>query len=137
MGADLYIHIFEGLEENDLKVFFTNTMGSKWFALTRYPEKKQERVRDRVLDTTSVWIGSVSWLKAGLFDDNETFIPDTVDVISDLVGEELSVLTDELIVKILDAFDLENKTGYELNTKEDVAKFLNTHKGKRVFKISH
>jgi hypothetical protein len=88
----------------------------------------------------------VSWLKAALFDDNTTYIPDTVAKISELIGDSLPILTDELIGQIIATFDLPNNTvkkngvwngkGYELAHLDDVKVFLKQHKGKQIFTIS-
>lgn len=137
MPADLHIHIFEGIDENDLSTFFVNTLGSKYFNRNARPNRKaSEDAYDRVSSTASVWIGEVSRLKAGLFDDPETFVPGTVQRVQKLIGEDLPVLNDKLIVEIMEAFLIENTTGYSLNYIEYVLSFLVENKGKKVFTVS-
>lgn len=135
MAADLHIHVFEEIIEDDLKAFFCNTIGSKYFD-PGIESKDWDEAFQKIARTHDIWIGEVSWLKAGLFNDSDRFIPKTVENIQELIGEELPVIDDELIEKILDAFDSENKTGYRIAKKEDVEKFLIENKGKRVFTVS-
>lgn len=137
MGADFNIHVFEGITERDLEIFFSNVIGSKYCKfLFRHQYEKPDEVWDKMIKTPNVWIGEVSWLKASLFDNEEEYIPNTVGTISELIGEDLPVLTEELRDKILEAFDLSNITSYKLNNKKEVAKFLKEQMGKRLFCIS-
>lgn len=131
----MHLHIFEGITEDDLKTFFSNTLGSKHFNLYR-SSRGWDSVFSKIADTPNVWIGEVSWLKAAFCDNDETFIPNTVGEVHDIIGEDLPVIDDELIQKILKAFDLENKTSYSLAKKEDIEKFLLEHKGKKAFTVS-
>ena len=138
MAADLHIHIFEGLEEEDLKRFFSNSLGSKYFNLS-YPAFSLDDDIDhfsKINRTPNIWIGSVSWLKAGLFQDPKTFIPDPIGKINTLIGEDLVVLDEELMKNIMDALDLENVTGYKIAKPEDVVGFLTTYQGSQVFSVS-
>lgn len=135
MSADLHIHILDGITEDDLARFFSNTIGSKYFG--RYRENADEfsGLYDKLSHTPSVWIGSVSWLKQALTGD-DSYVPSTVEKISDLVGEDLPVLDDTLASEIMDAFKLENETSYDLAKPDEVKRFLEMHKGKRVFTVS-
>ena len=137
MGADLHIHVaYKGIEE-DLKCFLASSIGSKYYNNSNGCKKSCNCEHwDRVLKSKSVWIGEVSWLKAALFSDPKTFIPDTVGKISDLIGDELPVLTRELKDKILEAFKAPNKTGYSLANPSKVNIFLKKHMGKRLFTVS-
>lgn len=137
MSADLHIHVYRGLTEDDLRAFFANTMGSKYFAgwdnLTDTPK---ERAYEKISRTPDFWIGEVSWLKAALFDDGAQFIPSTVQLVHDAIGEDLPVLTDELVGEIVAAFDAPNDTGYRLAKRGDVERFLAEHAGERLFTVS-
>lgn len=134
MAADMHIHIFDGITEEDLKGFFCWNFGSKYFDLSR---ARPEDISRKMWRTPSVWVGEVSWLKAGLMLEGEKeFVPAPVGKICELIGEDLPVLDDILIKNVLEAMDLPNTTGYELNTKENVREFLLQHKGKRVFTVS-
>lgn len=96
-------------------------------------------------NTPNIWIGEVSWLKAALFEDPDSFVPDTVAQISDLC-EDFPVITDEWIKKIVATFDVPNNTakkdgvnmdkGYSLAIPSKVEEFLREHMGKKVFTIS-
>lgn len=90
---------------------------------------------EKVYRTDAVWIGEVSWLKAGLFEDNETFIPGPIQKIAELC-DGLPIITEEFITQIMDAFNIPNTTGYDLANPKEVEAFLRTHIGKRVFHIS-
>ena len=121
MGADLHIHIYEGITEKDLANFFCHTLGSKYFNLSK---RQPENWYKPVSNTPSIWIGEVSWLSAGLSNDRKTYVPDPVGEIN------------ELIKKILSALDLENITSYNVTTRDKVESFLIKHKGKKIFTVS-
>lgn len=64
------------------------------------------------LDTLdSFWIGQVSWLKAGLLDDEERYIPAPVRAISVMVGER-KLLTPEVAKELTVALNLPNRSIY-------------------------
>ncbi len=136
MAADLHIHIFEGIVEADLAKFCSNHLGSKWFnPRPGATDFGPGSVFHRVSETPNIWVGEVSWLKAALFDD-DSYVPNPVGAINDLIGEELPVLDDALIEAIGKAVDLKNETGYRLGNAEDILAFLRLHKGKKVFTVS-
>jgi len=137
MSADLHIHVYEGLTKDDLRRFFSHTMGSKWFTLSNLwtPEEHQESF-NKVMDSPDVWVGSVSWLKAALLEDGDKYIPSPVMEVSEIVGEELPMIDDELIGQIREALALENTTSYSVASPEAVVAFLEEHRGKRVFTVS-
>ena len=102
---------------------------------------------DAIVDNTdNIWVGEVSWLKAALFEDRESFVPDVVNAVSDIVGRDLPVIDESMIAHIRAAFDLPNKTakpdgvwggrGYALATVDDVVEFLEARIGCWVFTIS-
>jgi hypothetical protein len=148
MAADLHIHIFEGITEDDLRVMNSHTIGSKYFNFNAcLPWEEERKISDKVGNTPNIWIGEVSWLKAALYEDGaDTFIPNTVGDIADLVGEDLPIIDDEFIAKVVAAFKQPNNTakevgpwsgkGYSLAKAEEVKAFLELHKGKKVFQIS-
>lgn len=138
MGADLHIHIFEGITEDDLRIFFSNHLGSKYLDLhNNLSWEDAQPAHDRVSETPNIWIGEISWLKAVVLDDAETFVPGPVAKIYELIGEDLPVLDDKLIKEILEALKIENKTSYSVEDKEDdIKSFLEKHKGKKVFTVS-
>ena len=138
MGADLHIHVFEGIELEHLRVFNRNTVGSKYFQAFSLADSGMswEAAYDAIAETPSVWIGEVSWLKAAFFGDAETFVPSAVQIIANVIGEDLPVIDAELTAKILAAFEQPNTTSYGLADKAEVAAFLAQHSGKRVFTVS-
>jgi hypothetical protein len=144
MAADLHIHLLAekdssvGMTEDDLPIFFSNTLGSKWFAGfgMSYPFSAKEPLYDKLAQDDNIWIGGVSWLKAALFEDNETFVPDAVGTISEIIGEELPVIDDELIGKVREALTLKNSTSYSLGNSQSILDWLTRHKGRRAYTIS-
>lgn len=136
MAADLHIHVVtDDLQEGAIDAFFSHTLGSKYFG-GHFSEEERTTAFSRIADTPSIWIGEVSWLKAALFGDSETFIPSTVQLVQDAIGEDLPTLDDALARKILAAFEAKNATGYELASADAVRAFLDEHKGKRLFTVS-
>ena len=136
MAADLHIHVVpDDIEEKALPAFFSHTLGSKHFG-DAFSEAERQAAFRRISETPNVWIGEVSWLKAALFGDSDTFVPSTVQLVQDAVGEDLPTLDDELEQKILAAFEAKNETGYNLATVDQVRAFLAAHKGKRLFTVS-
>jgi hypothetical protein len=138
MAADLHIHVFaEGeLTEADFRNFFSNTLGSKWFNPRTIALSREIEDRDRVTDTESVWVGEVSWLKAALFEDDETFIPNPVAQVNEIIGENLPIVDDALIEKIHLAVGVPNNTSYDVTGEHEVIAFLEKHRGKRAFTVS-
>lgn len=149
MAADLYIHVLtDEVTEEVLARFFNSTMGSKWFQNQPYKEAELNWREDYKLvgGSPKIWVGEVSWLKAALFEDGDSYIPSAVATVSDLIGEELPIVDDDLIAGVRQAFDLPNNTakeggvmsgqGYHLAKADEVVAFLEQHKGKRVFTVS-
>jgi len=139
MSADLYIHVLTPpCTEDDLAVFNSNTMGSKWFNPRPVSDWEGEQpVYERVGGTPKIWIGEVSWLKAGLFENPDKYVPDAVAAITDLIGEDLPVLDDELAKKILGTFDAPNRTNYSLSgASAELRGFLEQWRGQRLFCVS-
>lgn len=143
MAADLHIHVLtDDVTSEDLADFFASSLGSKWFdmgraaALQRNFEAMMANHK-KVGDTPNVWVGEVSWLKAGLTNDAETFVPDPIGKIHDLVGEDLPTLDDALITSVVAVLRaIPNQTQYSITTPEKVMEFLLQHKGRRVFQVS-
>lgn len=101
----------------------------------------------KIADTENIWIGEVSWLKAALMEDGgDMYVPHLVLHVSETIGEDLPIITDELIAEVSKAFTLPNNTvqeggvwggeGYSLAEAHDVIEFLETHKGMRAYTVS-
>lgn len=139
MAADLHIHTTENVSDRDLSIFFSHTLGSRFstgFIKIRFTPEEEQKANHNVGMSPNIWIGEVSWLKAGLLESPEEFIPDTVGKISEIIGEHLPIINDELILKIKNAFDLPNKTQYKIANENDVINFLQEHKDERCFTVS-
>lgn len=142
MAADLHLHVFkEGeLTEADFQSFFSRTIGSKWFGgwgkQDDYDSPQSKASREAISNTPNLWIGEVSWLKAGLFDDPDQFIPDVVQSVSDTIGEELPIVDDQLIEKLRKDFTAGNRTDYEVSRFSEAEQFLRSHMGCRAFTVS-
>lgn len=138
MAADLYIHIFQDITEEDLRIFFSSTLGSKYYDETlQVGSQEWDEAYDKVAGTPRVWIGEVSWLKASLLGDAERYIPDAVQRVTDIIGEDLPVIDDHLIAQIEQAITLPNHTAYRVvSDPKEVVEFLRRYKGKRCFTVS-
>ena len=135
MGCDLTIHVFEGISMLDIRKFFANHLGSKYFNLG-FGRDYDGTLFERMTETPSIPIGEMSNLKAALTGDVGTYIPESLDQIQDIIGEDLPVIDDELIGKIEAAMGYENTTSYTIEEdKESVTKFLEQHRGKKVFTV--
>jgi len=149
MSADLHIHILQGVTEYEVRRFELPTVTNNWVSedddsVTRMYE--YDKLYNIISKTPNIWIGEVSWLKAALFEDQDTFIPDTVQQIVEIIDDGFPFVTDELIKKIADTFDLPNNTikkdgvwngnGYSLAKKDDVIEFLKQYIGYKIFTIS-
>lgn len=138
MSGDLHVHVFEGITEDDLREFFSNTFGSKYFAprtLGQLGDSHYEAYR-KIAGTPDIWIGEVSWLKAAVFGDPEKYVPSPVGQIHDIIGEDLPAINEGMITLIGAALDADNSTGYSIAGKDEVLDFLRQHIGKRVFTVS-
>ena len=170
MSADFTIHVCKTKkEEYQAELFlkcdcYSSEVGNaytevkvngEWISLRDYDyEAETEDMRtiaipdldDKVIyKTKSIFIGEVSWLKASLFEDGGDYIPDVVASISELI-DGLTVIDDELIEKVKEAFQQPNNTiqengvwggnGYKLNDPKKVIKFLKQHKGRKCFTVS-
>lgn len=101
---------------------------------------------EKISQTENVWVGEVSWLKAALFEDSDTFVPDPIEKIVELIGENFPVIDDKFIEEIKKAMELPNNTakkdgvwggkGYSLAGAEKILEFLNKWKGYSCFTIS-
>lgn len=81
-------------------------------------------------------MGEVSWAKAEILDNSDKYVPGVIEAITDIIGEDLPVVDDELIEKVNQAFDLPNNTSYSLNSKNEVINFLERHKGMKTFTVN-
>jgi len=132
MSADLHIHVVYGpCTEEHAKSLLSNVIGSKYDG---YPTIQGSY--KIVGNSPNIWVGEVSWLKASIFEDSDSFISNTVGEINDIIGEDFPVIDEEMINKIDEAFDLPNKTNYKLADRRIVIKFLKGWIGHKVFTVS-
>lgn len=139
MATDLHIHVLENVTEDDYKLFCCNILGSKHYDASRFEEynTRSTELIIRFSCTPNVWVGEVSWLEAALFSEEpEEYIPGPVGEVEEVMGEDCPVLNEALEARILAAFDLPNTSRYRVAAKDDVAKFLAEHRGKRICTIS-
>lgn len=137
MSADLHIHSFaEGtLTENDFRDMFCHTLGSKYFDMSRKDDfDKLLALNDD--EDSHVWVGAVSWLKAALTEDADTYIPSAVQAVYDLVGEDHPVIDNTFIDSIHKAMLSKNDTGYSISSGDSIVDWLKRHDGERVFTVS-
>lgn len=165
MAADLHIHVAHGDEIKHVTEYLKEEFSchgpdgsykgyrlfklkgsDEWVRFWQIPEDQIDLIEDQkemrveydediVFNTPSVWVGEVSWLKAALFEDPESFIPDLVGAVQDVI-HDLVLIDDKLIESIKAALNHGNKTGYSVTEADTVLEFLEGHKGKSAFTIS-
>lgn len=139
MAADLHIHVADESLRKDLEryvqIVYSSSKGGE---VTNYTEDGTKLVcdREKIESCPSIWIGEVSWLKASLLEDSDTFVPATVMRVSEIVGSNLRTIDDQMITEVKEAFDLKNSTQYALTKVADAVDFLESNKGKIAFQIS-
>lgn len=142
MGADLHIHAYSNGEvtEDDFKDFFSNMLGSKYFNPMRSASRGGSDVwmaaYTKLSSVPSVRVGEVSWLKAAVTGDSDSFIPAAIEGVQDAIGEDRPVIDDALIGKIEAAMNRKNDTQYQTIGKNEVVEFLRQNIGKRAFCVS-
>lgn len=140
MAADMHIHILtDEFTESHARAFRSNCLNSKDFRLGYDEQFEKEHGCDlfeMAYATPNQWVGEVSWLKAALFEDNETFIPDPIGKVNEIIGEDFPMIDDVLIASVREAMTMPNSTSYTLVSGDEVVRFLEDHKGKRAFTIS-
>lgn len=126
----MHIHVLEGITEKELALFFSSHASSKHFGgLQSNPcdEKTREELTKKIDCTPNIWIGALN-----MFDADDTVL-DTVGAIEETIGEDLPVIDEVLIEKIVAAFSRENNLNYPVANPDEICEFLKTHKGKRIF----
>ena len=78
-----------------------------------------------------VFLGKASYLKAGLLEDVDGYVPGTILAILDLVGNYTRI-TEDFIAAVEAAFSLENTSAYSLGNEQEVLIFLFDHLGEYV-----
>lgn len=144
MAADYTIHIrTDEVTEEILNRLYRNVMGHPREKEDPFDQEEWEKDPiemgkhyDIVYNTPHYVVGEVSWLKAAIFDDDEAFIPDPIGRISELIGEDVKLIDQELIEGVRTAMLLPNQTGYTLNDGDGLVLFLSEHIGKECFAVS-
>jgi hypothetical protein len=140
MAADLRIHVFADgeLTEQDFIDFNRNTLGSKWYDPIPHghPEDRFSEAYSKFSGTRSIWVGEVSWLKAAVFDDKETFVPAPVRNISNVIGEDWPIVDDVLINEIRIFGSYENRTQYSVEDIDRIVEWLEEHRGLHACTVS-
>ena len=92
-----------------------------------------------MINSPQIAVGEVSWLKAALLENSQTFVPDTIGAISEILDEPTRV-TPEIIEKVTQAFDLPNHSDYPIPhpglKRAQVRRSLTDHQGHYAFIIS-
>lgn len=121
---------------------YSKEIQTRWGELLREHYKEAGHTcshHEKISNTPNIWVGEVSWLKAALYDDSETFVPSPIAKVSEIIDEKnkgKALVTDEFIDDIRKALTLSNITGYTISNAKDVVKFLKKYRGKYVFTIS-
>ena len=79
----------------------------------------------------SVYLGEASYLKAGLLEDVDGYVPGTMLAILDLI-DDYTIITEDFIAAVEAAFSLENTSAYSLGNEQEVLIFLFDHLGEYV-----
>lgn len=141
MAADLHIHIMtDDVDEDDLRKFFSRTIGHKWGKSLPSEEsiswEENLELMTKLNSTPNVWVGEVSWLKAALFEDDDTYIPDPIGKLSELIDDGVTTIDEKFITMVEKAFGHPNQTDYSIANVTEVVEFLREHIGKRIFAVS-
>jgi hypothetical protein len=134
MSAHLHIHVLRDVTEADLAVFFSNSIGSKWFD-PKPTGKMDFDLVEKIEQSPNIEVGPVSWLKAGLLED-DSFIPEPIGLLVDIIGEELPVIDQTLLDQVEEALKTTNTSVYNLENLDNVLEFLKKHRGERIFTVS-
>ena len=140
MSADMYINIMnEECTEEILEGFFSNTLGSKYFNPKTIAEQGTawDDAYDIVARTPQIYVGEVSWLKAIVTGDSDTFVPNYIEDTQKICNDDFPVIDDALIEKMSIAYLGPNHSVYSTGSGfDDVFVFLEEHRGKRCFTVS-
>lgn len=101
------------------------------FALDYRPNRIPAALRQahkRISQMARVHIGNGEWLS----EDGEK-VPPTVEAILDIVGDEPTEITDDLINRIIPTFELPNSTALPVGNDTEIVNWLHQQKGKQVF----
>ena len=98
--------------------------------------EKWNKLYQKFGDTPQFDVGEVSFLKASLFDDQETFIPSLVGVCCEVINDGC-IITDEVIDQIrAGMIDNPNTTSYSTCESDKLVEWLKKYMGKYVFSIA-
>lgn len=139
MAADMHIHILERVTEHQVKRFGSNVLGGPYWGCASYAEYLEHSSDDfdAIRHTPQVWVGEVSWLKAVVFDDVESYVPDPVGLIADEFEKGIVTITGKMIFRLEHELPgIENTTQYTIAPSNKIIEFLKLHKGKKAFTIS-
>lgn len=160
MSADLYINII--IEEGDIPLIANYMRNNHGFRVLREGReifqtlKRDHRDGDQILGiksyesrhsdqeyseasgrTIELWIGQVSWLKAMILEDKDTFIPSVVERVSEILPYGVPrILTKEKIDALEEAFKLPNQTQYRIGNLDEVLRRLKKNIGQFVYTSS-
>lgn len=134
MSTDFTIHVMDStMTEEELKIFYSNHYGHKWFDFRVSAEARREVISlVAVKSSFRVYVGRVSFLKAALY-DNDAFFSDPINRICDLIDDGVTVIDDAFILEVGKAMNLPNHTKYPMSDADNVIEFLREHEGEKVF----
>lgn len=138
MAADLHIHaLVDPCTPDDIRrVLGPRTSGPG------IDNSAHDAAMERVCNTPQFWVCEVSWLKAALLGDRETFVPDVAEQVTEAIGSRLPVLDDAMVGRLTVAMfgeATQNSTSY---STVDAAKlgewaaWCEQNKGRRLFHVS-
>jgi hypothetical protein len=93
--------------------------------------------REKIYALDTFEVGDVSWLKAGLTDDPDKYIPSLVEKISNLFDEGACPIIDEEVIEKVTGFgESEGSIYTDVSANEEITNWLRTQIGKRAFTVS-
>ena len=139
MSADLYIHVYgEGeLTEDDFRVFFSSTIGSKWFDFNASFSREEETAAfNKFSDIKGFHVGEVSWLKYAITQD-EDYVPDLCGIIAAMFDDVPLVITEDFVERTERAIGVAQPHHYYYTSqKDELLEFLRDNIGKKAYTVS-
>lgn len=97
---ELSADALDDITESDIRCFKSHSLGSRFFNLRGGCGTSMCIHWQRIMESDSVGLGEVSYLKAAIFDD-ESYVPTGLTLIDTLIGEELPLLDVDMAVEII------------------------------------
>jgi hypothetical protein len=94
---------------------------------------EDEFIINKTKKLTSIIIGHGSLIKAEMFNDYESFVPQTLLEYLKIFNNEPQLINNQFKIKLLKTYFFKNNTHYYLASKDIIEDFLIVHNGKYLF----